>query len=79
MKTTIFLALVVGLMFGVAINNAATQNAKRQVYAVCNGARLEISGASEQACGDLQDRLGVEFLCDSNNSLTSNHCWTEAK
>lgn len=79
MKTTVILAVFVGLVFGLALNQAATNNAKRQVYAVCNSARLEIDGRSEQACGDLQDKLGVEFLCENNNSLTTNHCWTEAK
>lgn len=79
MKTTIFLAVLVGVIFGLAINKASTDNAKRQVYAVCNSARLEIDGRSEQACGDLQDKLGVEFLCKANNNLESNYCWTEAK
>lgn len=79
MKLTIFLALLVGLAFGHALNTAATQSAKAQVYAVCNSARLEVSGQSERQCGDLQDKLGVEFLCEANNALTTNHCWTEAK
>lgn len=79
MKLTILLALLVGLAFGHALNNAATENAKREVYAVCNSARLEISGQSEQACGDLQDKLGIEYLCQERNDLPTNHCWTEAK
>lgn len=79
MKATIFLALLVGLAFGHALNNAAAQSAAREVYAVCNSARQEMSGASEQACGDLQDKYNIEFLCEARNSEASNHCWTEIK
>lgn len=79
MKTTIILTVFVGLGFFLLLNQAATNNAKREVYAVCNGARLGIDGRSEQACGDLQDRLGIGFLCEANNPLDSNRCWTEAK
>lgn len=79
MKTTIFLAVLVGLAFGHALNNAAANAAAREVYAVCNSARQEISGASENACGDLQDKYNIEFLCQANNSEASNNCWTEIK
>lgn len=79
MKTTIFLALLVGAILGCSINAQATDNAKREVYAVCNSARLEISGASEQACGQLQDKYGIEFLCNANNNSPATNCWTEAK
>lgn len=76
---TISLALLIGVMFGTAINNAAAESAAREVYAVCNSARQEISGTSEQACGDLQDKYNIEFLCEARNSEASNHCWTEVK
>lgn len=79
MKITILLALLVGAVFGSAINQAAADNAAREVYAVCNSARQEISGISEQACGDLQDKYNIEFLCQANNSEASNNCWTEVK
>lgn len=76
--TTIILALAVGLIFGVAINNAATQSASEQVYAVCQQSRLSPT-IDERGCADLQDQLHVEYLCDHNNNLESNHCWTETK
>lgn len=77
MKVTLILAVIVGIVFGLILNQAATDNAKRQVYAVCNSARLEIDGGSEQRCGDIQDRLGVEFLCTDTSAGIN--CWTEAK
>lgn len=74
---TLSLALLVGLAFGHAINNAAGESAAREVYAVCNSAHQEISGASEQRCGELQDKYNIEFLC-SDTSAGIN-CWTEIK
>lgn len=79
MKTTIFLALAIGVILGCSINAAATDNAKREVYAVCNSARLELNGASEEACGQVQDKYNIEFLCEANNNLPATNCWTEAK
>lgn len=77
--TTVILAIGVGLIFGLALDRAATENAKKLVYNVCNDARLEVSGDSEEACGQVQDKYNIEFLCESNNWLASTHCWTEAK
>lgn len=78
MKTTILLSLLVGLVFGLAINQAATDSASAQVYAECQRSRLSVS-ITEKRCGELQDKYNIEFLCEANNNLESNHCWTEAK
>lgn len=47
------------------------------VQQVCDSARAEFSGKSEQACGDAQDRAGAEYLCDSY--APSARCWVEVK
>lgn len=78
--TWIFIAILVfqiTILATLTSQNNAT--AKSLVYAICQQSRQEISGASEQACGDAQDQLDVEYLCKENNSLASNRCWTEAK
>lgn len=76
---TISLLLLVGFVFGTALNQAATANAERIVFEACNQSRLVIDGELEQRCGDLQDKYGIEFLCEFNNGKVSNRCWTEAK
>lgn len=76
---SIALLLLAGVILGGSINNAAAQSAAAEVYAVCNNARLEISGTSEAHCGDLQDRYHIEFLCNERNASQTNHCWTEIK
>lgn len=53
--------------------------AKTLVYTTCQQARQEASRASEQACGDAQDRLNMEYLCDELNRSANNHCWVEVK
>lgn len=45
------------------------------VQTVCDIAHDEISGASEQACGDAQDQTGTEYLCNHINTS----CWVEVK
>lgn len=72
---TLSLALGVGLIIGLGINRAATQTASADVYAACMEAHYETDGASEQHCGDLQDKYNIEFLCNQ----TGTECWTEAK
>lgn len=48
------------------------------VAQVCDAARLEISGESENACGDAQDKAGAEYKCTAmlNNKLS---CYVEVK
>lgn len=54
--------------------------AKRDyVYQLCNDARQELSGASEEACGQAQDSTNTEFLCEANNMSPSTYCWVEWK
>lgn len=43
------------------------------VQAVCDKAHSEISGTSEQACGDIQDRTGTEYICGQFR------CWVELR
>lgn len=47
------------------------------VQSTCDNARAEISGTSEQACGDIQDRTGTEYLCRQVGHDYS--CWVEVK
>lgn len=78
--TAFAFGLIVGLFFTVYYHqNKQNHIAKATVFAICQEARQEMSGASEQACGDIQEQLNIEYLCDERNSLASNHCWTEAK
>ena len=75
-KTTIFLALVAGLIFGHIINQAAYNNAASIVYAECQNAR-QSQTVTEARCAELQDQYKIEFLCEARNTSPANHCWTE--
>lgn len=46
-----------------------------EAYSLCLTAHAEVSGASETACGNAQDKTHTEFLCDKTNS----YCWLEVK
>lgn len=48
---------------------------QQQAYQICLKAHSEISGASENACGQAQDRTHTEFLCNQ----TGHYCWLEIK
>jgi len=63
MKTIIFLALLVGIIFGSAIVDASTPY--NQVYTICNRASRENNRESEQACGDLQDKYNIKYETSS--------------
>lgn len=43
-----------------------------RVYAVCIAAHHEVSGESEEACGNMQDKYHYEFLCSRIGN-----CWVE--
>lgn len=78
------LAFVVGNLLVINIwvqiqNIRQTDTRKAMVYAICQEARQEVNTASEQACGDAQDSLGIEYLCTQRNMLASNKCWVEVK
>lgn len=50
------------------------------VYEVCQQARMSVTVTQPgQECGDLQNRLGYEYLCKDNNLSINNHCWVEEK
>lgn len=70
-------SMAVGQLF--TAHTEASTSKHDYVYAICNQARTQLSGASEQQCGEAQDRTSTEFMCEHNNSLTSTHCWVESK
>ena len=85
MKKQLPLLIIITLV-GVAVVSdyrgarAELSTAKREyVYQICNSARQEVNGQSEQECGRAQDRTGTEFLCEQRNADPSNHCWVEEK
>lgn len=47
------------------------------VAKVCNQSRQVIDGELEEKCGQMQDTLGYEFLCDDISPKA--HCWAEKK
>lgn len=66
--------LVAAFFFGFTWTNAEHQYETQQI---CDRSRAVISGSLEQACGDVQQRYGTEYLC--NNLQPSAVCWTEVK
>ncbi|MES1987278.1 MAG: hypothetical protein V4440_04470 [Pseudomonadota bacterium] len=48
---------------------------QHQTYNICIKAHFETSGASEQACGNAQDRTHTEFICNQDGT----YCWLEVK
>lgn len=78
----LLLTLVLGIIVGLEYRSSVVELrlAKHEyVYHICSEARLEVSGESEQACGDAQDRTGTEFLCEKNNQDPSTVCWVEER
>lgn len=47
----------------------------RDVKAYCDMAHNEVSGESEEKCGQLQDETNTEYLCSYNYT----ECWLEVK
>lgn len=72
---------IIGLIIGDVIQKHQIVNTQKTlVYAICQESRMTINdGGSEQTCGDVQDRLNIEYLCAERNSLPDNKCWTETK
>lgn len=64
-------------MFAIQGVQAQQESPQGQVYKACQDSRLVIDGAKENACGDLQDKYNIEFLCDGLEA--ESHCWTEQK
>lgn len=81
MKTLVTWALVcsMGALGGYVVGNnyARTTITKQVVYDTCNQARMSLE-ITEHQCADLQAKYRIEFLCQENNRLPSNTCWTEA-
>lgn len=88
MKTSILVQILIGALMGAIVGTMFTVSAHSDkirdtqaalVYSICNQSRQEINGTSEEICGELQNRLNIEFLCTQRNMLPTNKCWTEAK
>lgn len=76
----VLITLVLGVVIGFQYRDSVVELrlAKHEyVYHICNDARLEVSGESEEACGQAQDRTGTEFFCHANNQDPSTTCWVE--
>lgn len=63
---------VAGFMIG---NNLSGY--RLEVQQICDRSRVMNDGAAEMHCGFLQDKYGIEYLCESKD-ITA-YCWTEVK
>jgi len=63
---------------GIILGSNGTVQSKNLVYQVCQQARVS-NRINDATCGDLQDYLGIEYLCNNTNSLSNNKCWVEIK
>ena len=52
-------------------------NPIEKTLAVCNKAHREVSGFSENYCGELQEQYNLEFLCSDVTPQAD--CWVESK
>lgn len=73
MKYILIAALA--LFIGAYWEQQTDRTAMRDALTTCQVAHENIDGASEQACGDAQDRTGTEFVCNQ----TGEACWLEVK
>jgi hypothetical protein len=48
------------------------------VQQLCDDARI-YGTVSMQACGDAQDSINTEYICEDNNNKLTNVCWVETK
>lgn len=49
-----------------------------RAYSICTEAHAEVSGSSEEACGEALDAAGKTFQCAYPNTAESN-CWLAEK
>lgn len=75
---TVLLAVTAVYQYGAAVVEINTNN-RNYVYNVCNSARFEVLGTSEQSCAQAQDETQTEFLCSHRNNRPDNICWVEGK
>lgn len=73
----IFIGMSISLVAGMWSMSNRVDPAKL-VYQVCNESRISLS-INERGCGDLQDQLHMEFVCEHNNTDPDNHCQVEEK
>lgn len=71
------IAILVGCFIIAAwLDNPPTrQQQVLEAYNICNSARLEPSGRSEQACGDVLDKYNLVFTCEQRNRKLDNVCY----
>lgn len=72
MKNIIVLALLVGVIFGLAITS---ETHTQEAYRVCNTSHNAIDTVLEEECGQLLDKYKLTYTCDFN----SNNCKIEDK
>lgn len=76
LKASTAILLLIACFVGMAVIIGLAETAhKAEVQRVCDVAHNEINGRSEQACGDIQDKYKMEYLCSS----IGDHCWVEVK
>lgn len=71
------IVLTVGIAAVIFTGYLATEtfNANR-TYTACETSRTT-DQVTEEACWNLQQSTGWEFLCTMRNSSVINHCWVE--
>lgn len=83
MKVDTFLLFLTGIIILAILSTSQLIYANDNTYRtqisytkqVCDKSHNEISGSTEQLCGELQDKTNTEYLCNQ----TGNYCWLEVK
>ena len=60
-------------------HDIARNRVRAEVFELCNIARQEENGKSEEMCGKIQDTTNTEYVCEKRNKSPVNHCWVEDK
>lgn len=68
-----FLQIVLAAIIVIALMLAVNGDQRPTAYDICWAAHNEVSGESEQACGEALDREGSVFMCNKSGD----YCWTE--
>lgn len=80
MKKSIAISLVflLGVWAGTTLTwlTQADRLLDKTVYEACQESRMSLE-ITEQACGQLQDMYGREYICTQANMSRDNHCWVE--
>lgn len=74
--TVYLLVLMVAVVWAYNIGTVNYQpDSIREVKEYCDMAHNEISGESEEKCGQMQDETNTEYMCGYNYT----ECWLEVK